>query len=458
MAAPHLQINQTDLSVFMRVAHEDGLDPADSDYSEPQFSGSPAFSEGAGYVGDAVGNREMVFPLFLSAESEADLHQLIRDINSELTRGASVEYASSADGEVTYFDLERGRLEVEYRYWISRAVRTRAMLRLWTKPYGHTGTTRVAATLAATHSIGQVSIGPIAGDVHAQANLKVAMATLAGEDLYRVIGAFGLRYPVASGYSPALDSGGLASTMLTTASVFGASGRTASQYVGVALSTTHLQNSKTFMSLPLRIQDAGRYRLLGLMTATVTVPSGAATAPKLTAAKDGGDLIGSVDLSSDDVISRYGWVDFGEYTVTPSLVNQTVVISYVGHPSAAAGATYPIRFDHLLSLPVDQSAGLLVFDNNQTADSITNGETWSYLGIGETRCVLSSASGTLRSDLTKLVRGAPLTIPPVPSGLPSGAAQLTVVMTAVKGKLNPGPANNAFSVTVEVRERFQFLR
>ena len=445
--APHLQINQRDLSVFVRVQHEDGLDPADPEYSEPQFSGSPAFSEGAAFVGDAVGNREIVVPLFLSAESEADLHQLIRDINQELTRGAVVEYASSASAEVTHFDLERGRLEVDYKYWISRAARARATLRLWTRPYGHTGTSRLIASVAAT-SIARVQATQIAGDIDARVSLKITNGAGPGV----VVAGYGVKYPVASGYTP--NRGASALTALAdgvTASVFGASGRMGSQAIGFQITPT---TTNRLLGLPLRMQDAGRYRLLVSFAASLANASGVTL---FAAREDTGAQITQPAISLGS--APWGWQDLGEYTVEPSTVDQRIGLFCYGASGATAVGTYPVRIDALLSIPVDQSAGILTGDYS-TDFSAASGNVWHLSGVGDRLSKLLGPTG-YRLDLSDRTRGGPMTLPPIPSGAPSGAAEITVFNAVLSDNTTPAGGalgNSAFEVAIAVNERFTFLR
>lgn len=447
MANPHLQINERDLGAFLRVAHDDGLDPADSAFADPQFSGSPAFGEGAAWVSDAVGNREMVFPLFLSAESEADLHQLIRDINGELARGASVEYASQSSADISYFDLERGRLEVDYKYWISRLARCRATLSLYVRPFAHTGTARLLASAVATQAVAQITASQISGDVDAQVNLRVTNVSAASRGL--AIGGYGVKYPVPSGFSPQLAPGPLASMAISTASVFGASGRSASQYAGFAPPQA---TQSLLASMPLRMQDAGRYRLLALMSATL---AGSAYGPNLQLIKDDSSVAKLPLLASD--MALYRWRDLGEYSIEPSTVGQSVALRYVATSGVTAGATYPIRIDQLLSLPVDRSAAVLSMLNGSQMLGAT--EAWLYQGVGnDTAAKVLNASG-IRADLTTMVRGGPMELPPVPTGAPSGAVQIVVFHAQDDaGGTKDMIGANSFGVSIEVRERFRFLR
>ena len=138
-----LVVNGRNLSQSVRAQHDEGFDPVDAERIEPQFSGSPAFQEGAEFVNDAEGNREWTVPLILTAADRAALHQLVVDIENDLVSGAQVEFASSSNDPSTFFDLERGKLEVEYQYFLSVHATTRATLKLWTRPHGYTGTAAV---------------------------------------------------------------------------------------------------------------------------------------------------------------------------------------------------------------------------------------------------------------------------------------------------------------------------
>lgn len=435
MAAPHLQINQTDLSVFMRVAHEDGLDPVDNDYSEPQFSGSPAFSEGAAFVGDAVGNREISIPLFLSAESEADLHQLIRDINQELVRGASVEYANTAESEITYFDLERGRLDVEYQYWIARAARTRATLRLWTKPYGHTGTNRIIATTGSVAGPFTLLAATVLGDVDALVTLKVQ--TEAGGDANTGL-LYGM-HPHPSHISLVRAASIVAQGVPT---LIGASAAYASQARAMDLNLgAEVANAMRFtVASALTRSQVGRHRVLAPVRTRLTTPSLALSLGDHTGATAGRTVVPTHTGSQ----INFGLYDFGEINFSPSIAEQYVQINAKTPSSATALASHVLIVGGLFLLPVEHSAGGVI-----GASSVDPGETIVLEGYPR-NTAFRTASG-ITGLLTKEMRGPAPRLPAVPSPM-----QVTVIplrTPAVYAACDP-----IASTEISVRERFAFLR
>jgi hypothetical protein len=448
--APHLRVNGRDLSAFIRVAHDDGLDPADSDYFEPQFSGSPAFSEGAAFVGDAVGNREMVFPLFVSAESEADLHQLVRDIDQELTRGASVEYGNSADSEITHFDLERGRLEVEYKYWIQRANRVRATLRLWTRPYGHTGTSRLIAS-ARAFGPRRIQATGIGGDIDALGLLRVAAATSGAESENRHVVAFGVKSNAPSAYAPFIHSASW--NFLATSLVTGMAVRYASQYRAFrAFQTDQYEYQHHLAQVPLPPDTyAGRYR--ALTDAAFSVVGGPSANPKLLVETSDPARAASYQQQAEYSLgtSSQPWAmyDLGEITVPTGLASPMQLrFSIVGASGATAVATQAHAFGGLYLIPVDESAGIMVSQLGGAVelDAISS----------EARVFNSNSATSVRGQQPQDLRGEAPRVPPIGSSA-DRRVELDVLTYTLDSSDLPR-VNIEMDASLKVRERFRFLR
>jgi hypothetical protein len=119
--APTLKVDGYDFSAWLQLAHEAGMDPIDSEFTEPQFSGAAAFTEGQGFVDDAIGNRVWEMPIIIKAATVDALYQAVRDINSHLFQGAQVEFKMDGAANSSYFDLERGRLDCKFEYFIARS-------------------------------------------------------------------------------------------------------------------------------------------------------------------------------------------------------------------------------------------------------------------------------------------------------------------------------------------------
>jgi hypothetical protein len=469
-----LKIGDRDFSTFIQNAHDAGLDPANSEYSEPQFSGAPAFTEGQAFVGDAVGNRLQSYPLILKAANTDALYQLVRDINSELKKGEQVEYRSGGASQSTFFDLERGRLEITFEFWLDQSARARCMLHLWTRPFGHTGTTRSIASAIGTGPL-VVSATGILGDQAAQAVINIRLASYGTESGFlRPVVGYGVKYPVASGWDPIFKPAQMASPVsMPAATVVGASGRTASQYKAWKVTPTGLNPSifvdgEPLAYLPLRLQDAGRYRMLGALRHSVRRLSASGGLHWICGGSGAGGT-GMVSLASV-VTGRWQILDFGEISVASfgatraiSVFNDPggigVSIFYVGASGATAVATYPIQLESIWTVPVDQSVGLLTED-------IVHSDVWRWEVDGLRKQVTRYAAvgsfvatGAPIRDLTAQYRGNPPTLPPLGSPAASGAAAVFIFGGDRAGdEEDDFVGNRQISVDIAVRERFAYLR
>lgn len=349
-----LRLNNRDLSSYIRVAHDEGLDPADSEFSEPQFSGSPAFAEGQAGLGSAASNREIVVPLILSADSSAGLHALIRDINGELESGARVEYATEYADQTTFFDLEAGRLDINYQYWIARNNTLRCELRLWTRPYGHTGTARILASIQATAAVQFPATG-VLGDVDALGQLEVRVGSrvasggrVIGYGLHRSASFSGIRGP--SGPDFVAQSG---------ATVRGGSGAIGSQFLALPVSPTTASGVALTSFLDPPAGHVGRHRVLGIMRSRLDRPIA------ITANDRWGGVLGPTAYASQVDGSKWGVVDLGEIQVPARRSGQEgVPTQYVelragGASGNVINASPALEVNRLIYLPLDEAPGML---------------------------------------------------------------------------------------------------
>lgn len=460
-----LKVGNRDLSESLRVAHDDGLDPANPTYTEPEFSGSPAFADGQAFAGDAVNNRQGAFPLLLQASTVDALYQLIREINLELVSGVVVEYRSGSASQSTFFVLERGRLEPKYEHWLDNSAKTRATLNLWMRPYGNTGTSRLLASAAITAPTLLTATG-VQGDVDAEGTLRVQFASSAQ---FKSNGApfviYGTKYPVASGWSPIYTASQLASAGFTATTV-GASGRMASVYRAWNVSPTSTLPEWLYR-IPIRRQDPGRYRAIGLMrhfigggtisrqqshlsvylveeTANVELPPVLHTAPV-----------------SEILASSWNLVDLGE--ITNPRVNGYVYVAYTGASGASALATYPVQFDGVALVPIDRNAGIMI----NSLRSTKKADAWKFelsapskmVGV-RAASITAEAASQIIDDVADQLRGDYPAIAPVGSPGASGAAQMLVWagIKSVASDLSNVRGNEPLTVDLSVRERFTYLR
>jgi hypothetical protein len=455
-----LKVGKRDLSAFIRTAHEDGLDPANPEYTEPQFTGSPAFSEGQSWIGDAVQNREMSVPLVLSADSTDDLYSLIRDINAELGEGIIVEYRSGGASNSTFFNLERGRLEPKYEFWLDQAAKTRALLRLWVQPRGHTGTTRLVSSQLGTGPQ-LISASGLHGDVSAQGVLRVAIASLGS--LGKPLVMFGVKSSVSSGWSPIYTANRFASTLTqpitpVTATTQGASGRLASQYRAWAVVPTSLANNQMLFRLPLREVDSGRYRVL-LSFRTSLLTAGGSNVPSAHLRLFKHDPVSFQESPNVYLTSftqnRWRLLDFGEISVGTTS-GQVFELRYFGAPGASAFATYPVQSDGGVLLPLDENAGVLIGEDVSDALAPAGSRSISLDAV-KREVVMRAATGgsdAFIADQTARLRGG------FPELQPGHSAQILVWAAPYVEPLH-SPEQRVADPThysLAARERFSYLR
>ena len=453
-----LKIGSLDLSSYLRVAHDEGLNPTDSAFAEPQFTGSPAFSEGQAGVGEALGNREQVYPLILKADSATALHQLIRDINSALVRGAQVKYnADDSVNSSTFFDLEGGKFEAEYQFWITKSNRLRGTLSLSVRPFGHTGTTRSIASTSATGAF-QMSASSIGGDVDALANqriLKTAPSAAAGQPRAALWGvhrsaSFRAMWPAGSLICASTGDVSLVPSLV------GASGAPGSQMLRFTGTSPVFRTPAIELGVP-HDGMAGRYRLFLFQRNNFA-------ATLLVNARVVG---GEGDLTPDRNASVLGnlasglWemVDLGEVSImgrAGSLPMPSQAISIrAAAASASPAASGSLHIGGVFLLPLDHGAGAHTARvGTVLPPQPTYTQEWvSFESVPGPRAFIGSASNYFTQAIGDL-RGPLPRVPAAPSGGPSGPAQVV----GIQGDPYRMNLSTPYNVELGVRERFRYLR
>lgn len=225
----HLKVGQQTLSDYVRLQPGEGFDPHNGAYVEPAFGESP-LRDGGALLNVDVKNREMVVPLILQAATKDALFDLVRDINRELKEGKRVEFRDDGSTDITYFDLVSGRLEVEFNFWRQVARHVTATLRLWVRPYGHTATSRMVASIA-SGPFYQFAPAGIDGDVDAETTYRIrSLATAQAQGMEALVAAlphpsYIMWWPPAS----ILATSAIGGVGYSDATLMGASGAPASQ-------------------------------------------------------------------------------------------------------------------------------------------------------------------------------------------------------------------------------------
>lgn len=355
MGAPLLRVNGFDFSAYINVQHDDGLDPLNPDRKTPQFSGSSVFREGKAGAGQSVDNRAWTVPLVLEAANRAALHDLVRQANAALVKGAMVEFAIDSTVDPTsYFTLENGRLDPAFQYYLSVNSVTRATLRLWSTPHATTGTQRLLASVPmGSSAVLQFPATGVRGDEEALANIEVRVGS-APASAGRVV-LYGMHpHPSFLAYRPATS--GLAQTGAT---VRGASGAVGSQYTAIPVSPTGASGVAYRAYLDPPDAHVGRHRVFALGR------SGLSQAIPLYAQDRFGAILGATALASQVDQGKWQMIDLGEVQVPARASGQdSVPTQYVelyggGASGASVLASPGFHLNGLVFLPLDYSVGVL---------------------------------------------------------------------------------------------------
>lgn len=477
------KVNGRDLSTYIRAAHGDGLEPASADAFDPQFTGSTAIGEGQSFVGNSLGNVAMSFPLILKAASTDALYQLIRDIRTDLAKGNTVEYRSGGATQSTFFDMESGKLEPQFEFWLDQNARCRAQLTIWRRPYGHTGTSRVIGTAAGTGMLNVLASG-LVGDMDALAVVKTSSVP---SSLPFPLSIFGVKAPVPSGWTPEVRAASIGSASswivsgfaATGRSLAGAAGRLASQAVGFGLGpSANYSLDKHWALGELRLPPvtyAGRYRVL--MGAQTGVNRASGAVGEYVLAHDSAGLNDTQwaatkgnfgDFSefgrATAMGASFGWAlyDMGDLNIATSAASSVPKVALLFktasgvYPASQTGFTpsYPFKVEGFYLIPTDHSAGVFA--------AATPWFTTASLAIESdaVRRTVSLTVGTAAAPAFKGFRGDFPTVP-----VPSGGARIVAihsVSAANKETLLSG-ANSWYpaepvNIEVRVRERFSYMR
>lgn len=239
------QLGSFDFADYVRVGASDGLDPYGKGWAEPQFAES-AFGAGRALTGVSVGNREMVWPLYLNRNfllpgddltpeetllMEQHIHELVVDMNRAIAEpNLQLQWCDAHAPAITYYDVAYARFDPEYNYRQDQFGWKAGTLRVWCNPpYGHTGTHRVVATQASAGVVQTLNVATLAGDTDAAVRVKItapAIPTMGTRG--RVVGFAGLPNATYPARIPAASMTVEANATVTTA---GASDMQDNRYV-----------------------------------------------------------------------------------------------------------------------------------------------------------------------------------------------------------------------------------
>lgn len=296
-----LKLGTLDLSSYVRVNPDDAMDPYGQPWVEPTFTETP-FSDGQPLISTTVHNREQQWPMFLRDPTllKDQLHALIRSINNAAAqRPLLLQWKDDGASQTTWFDVAFVRFEPNFNFRRSQKGYAAGVLHVWTSGYGHTGTTRITATAAGTGVFLSVPIASVAGDAPA---LMVTSITDGGvvPSLGRIVAVAPISNP---SYTPQILAASL-TDLQPGASLVGASGADASQYLALPVSPTGGASGVACkVPLPNPTIAGGDNRILAV------VKSGIDAGVGITALDPYGNLLGATAVAS--MSQSWGLVDLG---------------------------------------------------------------------------------------------------------------------------------------------------
>jgi len=382
MALPTFKVGPLDITEYIRFGDEDGFDLVNAEHQEPQFAGSAAFSEGLTYVTDAIGNRVWTVPLILDSDSTDNLHALIRQIRSELTQGTQIEFKMPSATDSTYWTLERGKIEEQFQYFLAIHNRTRAVLKLWTRPLGRIATPRTIASFQSTGPVSFPATG-ILGDVNALANLEVRVGSQAATS-GRLI-AYGVHpHPSFNALRHAASIGAAGGLQASSVPTIGASGAVGSMYAGIPISPTTASGIALREYLTPPDAHVGRHRVFAILRSGLYP----ANSLKLYAKDRFGAVLGPTITATQYDQTRWMVADLGEIQVQARASGQEAVpTQYIdifsgGGSGASVVASPGLRLNQIQLIPLDVSPGMLRTEGVSGAQSALYSDTFSRFPVG----------------------------------------------------------------------------
>jgi hypothetical protein len=338
-----------DLSSYLRVNPDDHMDPYSQFFVEPAFTETP-FADGQPLISTTVLNREQTWPLYLKeATYQKDaLHALIRQINNAAAqRPLVLEWRDDGANASTFSDVQFVRFEPDFNFRRSQHAYAAGILHVWTSGYGHTGTTRVAATAAGTGIFLSVPIASLAGDAPALLDTTIVSGAVL-PSLGRIIAIAPITNP---SYTPQILAGSL-TDLQTGATLVGASGADGSQYLALPVSPTGgVSGVACKVPLPNPTIAGGDNRILAV------VQSGIDSGVGLYALDPYGNVMGPTAVASFS--QGFGLVDLGVCRLpTIGYPTQPKISIYAG-ALWASGAAGPailaspggLKLNEILCLP-----------------------------------------------------------------------------------------------------------
>lgn len=304
------RVDSYDFWPFVQISKE--LSPADPDFLTAAF-GEAGGLEGEPLISLNAGNREWLLPVLLSPhydpalpKTKDGLHALIATVNRRLRAAQRLEWREDGAAASTFFDVLFARFEPAYDYRKAQALYVGGTIRVTAKPYGSTGTSRLAATAAGRGCALTMALPSIAGDQTAPAVIRVAHAVPAGGATLAVQGRIVGAAALPSSYTADFPA---ASIILADPSAFrsGGSGAPGSQFISTEQGRQGVRS--TFAEI--RLSPASAYQGRNRVLAVARSDAGEQT---LVALDSAGRELGRA-VASARRGAGWGTIDLGTVTV-----------------------------------------------------------------------------------------------------------------------------------------------
>lgn len=438
MAAYILKLGSLDLSDYVRI--DEQVMPYDGDAPEPQFVRSP-LRDGGRLSAVDLDLEERAFPLFLSGPDAQVAHDLQVKLTAELLKVPALllEWHLGGVQQSTFYDVEFGRFEPEFEMRRSQAGWHAGTLRLFTQPYGHFNTTRLIATAQATNN--HVIDAPIASGVLAKDVPAVmqAVVTSATGPRTSTLAVAALPHP---SYLAQFAAPSFVEVMAGATQRTGFSGAANDTALSVPVYNAGATTIPLFVAqLPIASVYGGRNRCIGFFRKQITKEV-------YVSAKDHfGNAIGATQVVPSSMAQFFA-LDLGVLSIPdPHPAGPPIhKLRIYGGVAASSGfaASPGFHISDVVVLPEDST---VLF--NDTAVG-TGWRFWNVDGIiNRPWLSASGAASTISQWEWGNQRGA------IPQLAP-GPGRIAVLA----GSVDDGTrvANDAFSVTVSVKERVRFAR
>lgn len=225
-----------DVSSYLQLGEQSGMDPSPT-FEEPSFLDAP-FAEGQPLITVNERNREMAFPIWMTAASKDNFHALVTSLGKAAANTKRVYVKDDGATNETYYDVTWARFEPQYKYLHARKRYLAGTLRIYSAPpFGHTGTARALSTGIGSLAVGAgvayatIPAGSVAGDVAALIQTKITVGASGNQEAPRADGRVVGWAALPAGYVSFIPAASLYG-LNSQASLIGVAGAPGSQAIG----------------------------------------------------------------------------------------------------------------------------------------------------------------------------------------------------------------------------------